>query len=49
MWQPAWLVTWINDDDGPLVSRPIFELSESVGPFFEPLSNQSPPKRHIEN
>ena len=34
MWQPAWLVTWINDDDGPLVSRPIFELSESVGPFL---------------
>jgi len=33
----------------PLVSRPIFELGQSVGPFLYPLSNQSPPNRPIKN
>ena len=37
------------DHDGPLISRPIFELGQSVGPFFDPLSNESPPNRPIKN
>jgi len=30
-----------NNDDGPLVSKPIFELSQSVGPFFEPAHQKN--------